>query len=339
MSISKRLRYEILKRDGNKCRYCGATADESPLTIDHVVPVSLGGTDDPGNLVAACKDCNAGKSSSNPDAPLVAAVSDDALRWAAAIRTTAEAMAEDAEARGRQKARFKRAWFEFEFGRYNEPAPLPAGWAATVDAFLNGGLPLPVVLDCIDKTMGAQKVRAEDKFRYLCGIAWKKVKELQDTARARVAPAPSAVPDDDSAAYREAVERLFGLLHDFDSDEHVSDLIRQFNEDEVDRQEDGEDLSHWPAAVKAFYRAIEVEVNYRWEFNQFVWTLFHQFDEEDREKALALAREGLAGHELSPDEYRFLLQEKALFIAVHSLIHDAKWMASVTVHDTETAPL
>ena len=102
MSVSKRTRYEVLRRDNNTCRYCGGTAPDVTLTIDHVTPVSLGGSDDPSNLVAACKDCNAGKSSSNPDAALVASVSDDALRWAAALKAAAAAAVADPIDRARQ---------------------------------------------------------------------------------------------------------------------------------------------------------------------------------------------------------------------------------------------
>lgn len=60
-SLSVRVRFEILKRDGFRCRYCGATAMDSPIEIDHVVPVARGGTNDPENLVAACWACNSGK--------------------------------------------------------------------------------------------------------------------------------------------------------------------------------------------------------------------------------------------------------------------------------------
>ena len=60
--ISKALRFEILTRDGYRCRYCGAGAPTVQLQIDHVLPRSLGGRDDASNLVAACFDCNAGKS-------------------------------------------------------------------------------------------------------------------------------------------------------------------------------------------------------------------------------------------------------------------------------------
>src|SRR5438045_4098958 len=68
--ISKRLRYEILRRDNHACRYCGATAPDTPLTVDHVVPTALGGGDDPTNLVTACADCNGGKTSTTPGAEL-----------------------------------------------------------------------------------------------------------------------------------------------------------------------------------------------------------------------------------------------------------------------------
>jgi hypothetical protein len=61
MAISKRLRFEILKRDEFRCKYC--RNDKTLLTVDHVIPRSLGGSDAPENLVASCDDCNTGKSS------------------------------------------------------------------------------------------------------------------------------------------------------------------------------------------------------------------------------------------------------------------------------------
>lgn len=61
-SLSKKLRFEILKRDEFKCRYCGRTeADGVKLHVDHVIAVALGGRNDPDNLATACADCNLGK--------------------------------------------------------------------------------------------------------------------------------------------------------------------------------------------------------------------------------------------------------------------------------------
>lgn len=61
--MGKRLRFEVLKRDLFKCRYCGKSAEGGALLqVDHVIPVAKGGKNDLMNLVAACTDCNAGKS-------------------------------------------------------------------------------------------------------------------------------------------------------------------------------------------------------------------------------------------------------------------------------------
>lgn len=90
MSVSKRLRYEILRRDNHTCRYCGSSAPDVALQVDHVVPKSLGGPDDPTNLVTSCEPCNTGKTSSSPDVPLVEDVKEDALRWSNAMQKAAE---------------------------------------------------------------------------------------------------------------------------------------------------------------------------------------------------------------------------------------------------------
>ncbi|MBR9977525.1 MAG: HNH endonuclease [Bacteroidetes bacterium] len=49
-------RKNILRRDGHRCQYCGATAP--PLTVDHVIPKARGGQDSWENLVTACLSCN-----------------------------------------------------------------------------------------------------------------------------------------------------------------------------------------------------------------------------------------------------------------------------------------
>lgn len=61
------LRFRVLKRDRFRCRYCGAHGSEVELHIDHVQPVSAGGTNHPSNLVTACRSCNLGKHAEVPD--------------------------------------------------------------------------------------------------------------------------------------------------------------------------------------------------------------------------------------------------------------------------------
>jgi hypothetical protein len=77
--IGARLRFEILRRCNFACYYCGVPASLGlkVLHIDHVIPVDLGGTNDPWNLVSACWDCNAGKTNGVPDDALIQRVRGD----------------------------------------------------------------------------------------------------------------------------------------------------------------------------------------------------------------------------------------------------------------------
>ena len=43
------------------CQYCGACGRDVELEVDHVIPVSRGGTDDLKNLKTSCRECNRGK--------------------------------------------------------------------------------------------------------------------------------------------------------------------------------------------------------------------------------------------------------------------------------------
>lgn len=57
------LRARVLSRDGYRCVYCGELFPEPQLTLDHVEPRMRGGDQSEGNLVAACRPCNALKGS------------------------------------------------------------------------------------------------------------------------------------------------------------------------------------------------------------------------------------------------------------------------------------
>lgn len=59
--ISKKLRFEIFKRDLFCCQYCGKTPPSAILEVDHIVPVVSGGKNEVDNLLTSCFDCNRGK--------------------------------------------------------------------------------------------------------------------------------------------------------------------------------------------------------------------------------------------------------------------------------------
>ena len=54
--ISQVVSWNVFKRDGYACRYCGN--DDTPLTVDHLVLWESGGPSTEDNLVAACRKCN-----------------------------------------------------------------------------------------------------------------------------------------------------------------------------------------------------------------------------------------------------------------------------------------
>ena len=60
-AISKKVRFEIFKRDAFTCQYCGKSAPDVILQVDHIEPVSKGGTNETLNLITSCFDCNSGK--------------------------------------------------------------------------------------------------------------------------------------------------------------------------------------------------------------------------------------------------------------------------------------
>lgn len=69
--ISPSDRFACLRDHNFACFYCGLPAGVVVLQVDHVVPVSAGGTNAPWNLVPACPECNAGKFDSGPTREMV----------------------------------------------------------------------------------------------------------------------------------------------------------------------------------------------------------------------------------------------------------------------------
>lgn len=59
--LSKKIRFEVFKRDRFTCQYCGRKAPDVVLNVDHINPVAKGGTNELFNLITSCFECNNGK--------------------------------------------------------------------------------------------------------------------------------------------------------------------------------------------------------------------------------------------------------------------------------------
>lgn len=66
-ALSQKVRFEVFKRDSFTCQYCGQSAPDVVLHIDHINPVAGGGDNDIMNLVTSCLNCNLGKGARSLD--------------------------------------------------------------------------------------------------------------------------------------------------------------------------------------------------------------------------------------------------------------------------------
>lgn len=272
MAISKRLRYEILRRDNHTCRYCGGTAPDVTLTVDHVVPTALGGSDDPANLTAACRDCNSGKSATPPGAPLVAAVDEKAALFATAMNQVIEQRATKHADDGKILRWFDKAWCDWTA----PPVARDSDWQTSVLRFHASGVSLEFMGRAVDTAMGNQRIGAHKVWRYFCGICWNEVKAIQDQAGAVVArksPSRSAVSD------QMPIEGFHGCAISI-ADEHIANLLE---------------------AVGAHPDVSRIASRSLWDGMQAAWTAFHgppngPGDPEDR---TAIAFSDATAHSIS----------------------------------------
>lgn len=68
-AISGGVQQKVWHRDGYKCMYCGRNIGQGvTLSIDHFMPIVLGGENRPSNYLTACRQCNKKKGDIDPQA-------------------------------------------------------------------------------------------------------------------------------------------------------------------------------------------------------------------------------------------------------------------------------
>ncbi|MGL4265185.1 MAG: HNH endonuclease [Afipia sp.] len=173
-SLSKKLRFEVFKRDGFVCQYCGAHPPAVILHVDHIHPVAEGGSNDIDNLITACEPCNLGKG---------AGLLSDAPQ---SLKGKAEELAEkEAQLQGYNEILMARAtrieneaWLvaeELECVEYVES--YSRANLASIKRFLER-LPFEEVRSAAEHSAGRFGASSTRAFRYFCGICWGKIREV-----------------------------------------------------------------------------------------------------------------------------------------------------------------
>ena len=65
--FSAEIRNDVYERTQGKCALCGKFVRFDQFTIDHIIPLAKGGTNDRNNLQCTCKRCNAMKQDFSQD--------------------------------------------------------------------------------------------------------------------------------------------------------------------------------------------------------------------------------------------------------------------------------
>lgn len=168
MAVSRKIRFDVFKRDGFRCQYCGRTPPIVLLEVDHIHPRSKGGSDHEDNLLTSCEDCNRGKS-----AGLLTAVPRTIAEKAAVIAEREAQLAGYNEILAAKRARedkqiddleslFHEMWPDREFTRQ---------FRESIRSDFLGHLSHDEMVAAMAKACG-KCATSYDSLKYFCGICW-----------------------------------------------------------------------------------------------------------------------------------------------------------------------
>jgi hypothetical protein len=173
MSISKKIRFEVFKRDGFRCAYCGRTPPEVVLEIDHVDPKFNKGSDSIDNLLSSCFDCNRGKKHIPLD-KIPSTLSENI----AVIREREEQIGEHRKLLDSIERRIKKdirevcKVFNDSFPKYTLNTRFRL---VSIRKFLKH-LPKNEVVDAMRQATMKRHDDRDAAAKYFCGICWQKIK-------------------------------------------------------------------------------------------------------------------------------------------------------------------
>lgn len=183
-NVSKGKRFDIFRRDGFRCQYCGKTPPEAILHVDHILAVKLGGTNSDDNLTTSCSECNLGKSAKKIDrleAPVP--TPDDIAKKAENLVAYRNQLLEKARAKEEMTECVCSFWMERSKAKINERCLIPERLKESVGRFLDKLNPQQLI-EAIDiaysKKGTGSKYDYQDYglFKYFCGICWFKIKGI-----------------------------------------------------------------------------------------------------------------------------------------------------------------
>jgi len=170
-TISKKVRFEIFKRDVFTCQYCGSKPPGVVLEVDHITPVALGGDNSDDNLITSCFDCNRGKGARSLElSPETLAkkleVQNEAKEQLASFEKSVKAK----KARVTRKINKLDKMFESETDH-----TFTYSFKQSIKKFFES-LPEHDVIEALEISLAKFSDKPELATKYFCGICWNKIK-------------------------------------------------------------------------------------------------------------------------------------------------------------------
>lgn len=176
-SLSKRLRFEVFKRDGFRCVYCGRTPPDVTLEADHVVPESAGGPTDTGNLVTSCFDCNRGKAdvSLKIRPECVTEINEMERDKVDQMREYNLWLLQQKEELDQMAMTLSDHWIAMNGGNVKKECLWPSEFVG-VKRFLKR-LSLAFCLEAVEIAYAKFPWNRKTQWKYFCGICWREIKK------------------------------------------------------------------------------------------------------------------------------------------------------------------
>jgi 5-methylcytosine-specific restriction endonuclease McrA len=174
-TITKKLRFDVFKRDGFKCAYCGNNPPTVVLEIDHIIPVSRKGTNQIDNLITSCFDCNRGKGAGNLSsvpqslAEKIEVQKEKSAQIKALDRLLKQQRERELLSIKEIEEAFQEAWPDRQF---------TAGTRSSVIKFSG----LIGLYECVDAMhlACAKTSNPTSAIKYFCGICWRKIRDRKN---------------------------------------------------------------------------------------------------------------------------------------------------------------
>lgn len=172
-AISKKTRFEVFKRDGFKCQYCGAHPPQVLLHVDHILAVANGGSNHMDNLVTACQPCNLGKGARE-----LAQVPQSLADKAKEVQEREQQLLGFQEILEQRRQRVDDECWRVMRTLYGESCnSVPRDEFMSVRRFVDR-LGVHEVVEAAEISLAA-RVSQWKRFRYFCAVCWNKIRKLE----------------------------------------------------------------------------------------------------------------------------------------------------------------